>query len=89
MALFGFGRARPGIGERRQVGEWAREACGAGEDVVVKVNEIVCPDPACPGFETCILVMKPGTHTRALKIAKPVAEVTQSDVAELFGAGPL
>lgn len=87
MALFGFGRAKPAEGVRRQVEEWARAACGADAETVIKVNEIVCPDPACPGFETCILVMQPGLRTRAFKVAKPVAEVTQSDVAELFASG--
>lgn len=87
MALFGFGRSRPEDGVRRQVEAWARAACDPGADAVVKVNEIVCPDPACPGYETCILVMLPGARTQAYKIAKPVAEVTQADVLGLFTAG--
>jgi hypothetical protein len=34
-------------------------------------NEIVCPDPACPGTETVILVMVPSRPTRACKVAAP------------------
>ncbi|MCE4224011.1 hypothetical protein HCU64_09630 [Methylobacterium sp. C25] len=80
MALFGFGRPRPGEAERRRIEGWARQAGGYGEAVVVKVNEIVCADPACPGFETVILVMAPGVRSVAGKIAKPLSDVTHEDV---------
>lgn len=81
MALFGFGR-RPPPNERRRVVEgWARAAGGLEATTVVKVNEIVCPDPACPGYETIILVMAPGQRSRAVKIAKPLEEVEDADVA--------
>ncbi|GJE56286.1 MULTISPECIES: hypothetical protein [Methylobacterium] len=90
MALFGFGRPRPGDAERQagreRVAAWAREAGGYGEGVVLKVNEIVCADPACPGFETVILVMAPGQRSVALKIVKPLADVTQDDVARAIRA---
>lgn len=84
MALFGFGRpARvpPDDGHRRQVEAWVREEAGLREADVVKVNEVLCPDPACPGFETVILLMRKGQRTRAVKVAKPVAEVSHADVA--------
>ncbi len=95
MALFGFGRSRPGSGrrgtdhdgERDRVVAWVRAAAGYGETVVVKVNEIVCADPACPGFETVILVMASGERTAARKIAKPLTEITQGDVARAIRAG--
>lgn len=60
---------------------WAREAAGLGGADVVKVNEVLCPDPSCPGYETVILLMQAGRRTRAVKVAKPVAEVTRADVA--------
>ncbi|KQT09187.1 hypothetical protein ASG40_11160 [Methylobacterium sp. Leaf399] len=85
MALFGLGRsARPPAndGPRRRVEAWVRPAAGLDEADVVKVNEILCPDPACPGFETVILIMRPGERTRALKVPKPIAAVTQADVAD-------
>ena len=88
MALFSFGRNRPEDHLRRQVEAWARAACGGGADDVIKVNESVCPDPDCPGYETCILVMSQGMRTRAYKIAKPVAEVTQTDVVSAFASEP-
>ena len=84
MALFGFSRSarnRPDGGHRRQVEAWVREAAGLREADVVKVNEVLCPDPACPGFETVILLMRAGQRTRAVKVAKPLAEVSHADVA--------
>ncbi len=71
MALFGIsrGRARPDDGARAAVAQWARGEGGLGPETVVKVNEIVCADPACPGFETVILIMPPGRRTLAAKVA--------------------
>lgn len=51
------------------------------DDVVVKVNEINCVDPACPGQETIILIMVPGERTRALKIRAPVEEVDAASIS--------
>ena len=81
MGWFGRGRARPDDGTRSRVEAWIREAGEFGPDVVLKLNEIVCADPACPGIETVVLVMRPGTRTQALKIGKPMAEITAEDVA--------
>ncbi len=80
MGLFGFGRTAPSGDRRRIVETWARAAGSLGPATVVKVNEIVCPDPACPGYETIILVMAPGRRSRAVKIAKPVEAVEEADV---------
>ncbi|WP_306437191.1 hypothetical protein [Methylobacterium gnaphalii] len=66
--------------------DWVRETGGYGGAVVVKVNEIVCADPACPGFETIILVMAPGARTVASKIAKPLTDVTHEDVITAISA---
>jgi len=82
VALFGFGR-RPSPADttaRDAILAWTRVAAGLGADAVIKVNEIVCADPACPGMETVLLLMPPGRPTRAVKIAKPMAEVTDDDV---------
>jgi hypothetical protein len=54
-----------------------------GPEDGLTVSEIVCPDPACPGTETVVLVMRPGQRTAALKIAKPLAAVTDDDLAAL------
>ncbi|UMY17775.1 hypothetical protein MMB17_24775 [Methylobacterium organophilum] len=82
MGLLGFRRPRTDEPVRGRIAAWTRAAGGFAEDVVVKVSEIACADPACPGFETVILVQVPGRPTRALKIRRSAAEVTAEAVAE-------
>lgn len=54
----------------------------------VAVSEIVCLDPACPGTETVMLVMAPSMKTRAAKLGKAAAEITEPEVrAALAEAG--
>jgi hypothetical protein len=82
VALFGFGR-RPSPADaavRDAILTWVRAVAGLGAEAVIKVNEIVCADPACPGMETVLLLMPAGGATRAVKISKPMAEVTEDDV---------
>ncbi|WP_349369861.1 hypothetical protein [Salinarimonas sp.] len=75
-----FGRDRPEPEAHGRLKTLAREALALSDDVALAANEIVCADPACPGLETVILVMAPGRRTRALKIGKPLAEVTPQDI---------
>jgi hypothetical protein len=83
MAFLGFGRRREPSDDaaRQRIVAWTRQAIGLPEETVVKVNEILCPDPACPGLETIVLVMPKGRRTRAFKVGKPMAEVSRADVA--------
>jgi hypothetical protein len=60
---------------------WALAILKAEPDTTVSVNEIACRDPACPGVETIILVLRPGQRTRACKIAKAIEDVTETDVS--------
>ena len=68
-----------------RVKEWTRAALGASEETGLAVNEIACTDPACPGLETVILVMEPGVKTRACKVAKGLADVTEQDIVTALG----
>lgn len=52
-------------------------------EAAVTVSEIDCGDPACPGLETIILIMRQGEPTRALKIAKGVDEIEPADIEDL------
>ena len=47
----------------------------------VSVNEIVCNDPGCPGTETVLLIMQPGTRTRAVKLPLAAVDVTDEALA--------
>lgn len=86
MALFGR-RPRPEAEARRRVEAWVRAAGGFGPDTAMTVSEIVCADPACPGFETVILVLAPGRPTRAVKVAGAVDALDEATVAAAVSAG--
>jgi hypothetical protein len=79
--LSAFKRSSPDGAAIERVKGWARMALDL-EDVTLAVNEIVCADPACPGYETVVLIMAPGRKTRALKVQKPVGEVTEQDIRD-------
>lgn len=88
MSLFGRagGRPPPDKDARSRVEAWARSARPFPAGTALRVGELLCPDPACPGLETVILVMVPGARTRACKVAKPLAEVSRADVAAALEA---
>jgi hypothetical protein len=90
LALFGaflrgsFGLPKPDRRAIDQVKAMARDALRASPETAFAVNEIACNDPGCPGIETVILVMEPGCKTRALKVAKPLDEVTEQDIRSVL-----
>lgn len=67
----------------RDLAARARALLGVDESTVLSISEIACGDPACcGGAETVILVMRPGRRTEAAKILRPIADVTDADLAE-------
>jgi hypothetical protein len=62
-----------------QIKRWVRESLSLSEDDAVTVSEVNCREPACPGAETAILVMKVGAPTRMLRISKPLVEIRRGD----------
>lgn len=58
---------------------WCRECLGEAD---LTISEVECADPACPGLETFILVMRPGEATQATKIRKPLVDIARDDVVE-------
>jgi hypothetical protein len=63
-----------------RVRAWCLECLGAAADLTI--SEVECADPACPGLETFILVLRPGEATQAAKIRKPLVEIMREDVEE-------
>ena len=59
----------------------------APDDVAVTVSEIICNDPACPGAETVVLIMRPYHTTKALKFAKGMDEILEVDIVATLEAG--
>jgi hypothetical protein len=73
-----------------RIRDWTRAAWATPDDAVIKVNEIICADPACPGNETVVLVMAPGYRTVACKVQADAAEVTREQIiAAIAAQGPL
>ena len=54
----------------------------ADDDTAVSVSERDCGDPGCGGAQTVVLVMHPRRPTEAVKINKPLEQVTQSDISD-------
>jgi hypothetical protein len=75
-----FGSRTPDSEAVTQVKAWTRLHLRAAPETVLKVNEIACTDPSCPGIETVILVMEPGRKTRAIKVQKPLEDVSEQDI---------
>jgi hypothetical protein len=87
FGLFGKDkRQAAGADAAAQVKRQVRELLDLPENAVIAVNEILCADPACPGTETVILVMKPGEKTRAFKVQMGLAELTEEALAQALSA---
>ncbi|KAF0229449.1 MAG: hypothetical protein FD175_1787 [Beijerinckiaceae bacterium] len=61
---------------------WVSAALGDPAGLDLTISEVDCADPACPGLETFILVLRSGEATQAVKVKKPIAEITEADVVE-------
>jgi hypothetical protein len=60
----------------------ARTAINAGDETVVSVSERDCGDPGCGGARTIVLIMNPGRPTVAVKIDKPLEQITQTELCD-------
>ena len=84
MGLFRLGRSKENLSSEvsRRIAALARQLLDLGEDDAVTVSQIDCGDPACEGgAETFILVMRKGQRTKAVKVSKAMAYVSDDDVA--------
>ena len=61
----------------RELKVHARTVINADDDTVVSISDRDCGDPGCCGVQTMVLVT-----TEAVKIDKPLEQVTQSDLSE-------
>ena len=84
-----FRREAPDRESAERIKGWVRTALALPEDAAVTVSEIACTDPACPGQETVILVMRPGEPTRAAKSRGSLVVQTRPMIAAaLASLGP-
>jgi hypothetical protein len=83
-----FRPTRPDPDDVARVKAWVTVALALGDEDAVTVSEIACNDPACPGLETVILVMRKGERTRAFKAKGSLVVQTRPAVeAALAAAG--
>jgi hypothetical protein len=85
MSLFRLGRRRESSTSEasKRIAALARQVLSLGEEDAVTVSQIDCGDPACEGgAETFILVMRKGQRTKAAKISRAMAYVSDDDVAD-------
>ncbi|MCZ8258883.1 MAG: hypothetical protein O9333_01975 [Beijerinckiaceae bacterium] len=83
MALFGgpFRKKPPRDADAlERVRGWCLASLGPAADLTI--SEVECADPACPGLETFILVMRPGEAIQAAKVRKPLVEIDESDIRD-------
>jgi hypothetical protein len=82
-----FGRRRSAPGRAAAVKAWVAERLGLGEADLVTVAELACREPGCPPVETVVTVHRPSGARLDRRLHKPLAEVSEADVATAF-AGP-
>jgi hypothetical protein len=77
---------RPGIG-RDQINDAAlavvqlvRDILNVDADTVVSIARHHCGNPSCRDAETTVLLMRPKSPTRSIRIAKPLEAITEPDV---------
>lgn len=61
---------------------WVETALDHPLGLDLTISEVECADPACPGLETFILVMRAGEATQVVKVKKPIAGIEEADVVE-------
>ncbi|MFO1146947.1 MAG: hypothetical protein U1E62_01120 [Alsobacter sp.] len=81
-----FRQPRQDPEDAARVKGWVREILSLGEADSVAVNEIACTDPACPGLETVILVMRAGEKTAACKSAGSLVVQTRPMIEKALAA---
>lgn len=80
--ILGLGRTKID-GSASRVKNLVRSHFALGDDATLMVTELRCHEDGCPDVETVIAVMRANAGRVSWKIAKPMAEITESDVATL------
>jgi hypothetical protein len=65
-----------------QLKEHARTVINADDDTVVSVSERDCGDPGCGGARTIVLIMHPRRPTEAVKIDKPLEQISRTELSD-------
>ena len=66
----------------RELKEHARTIINVDDETLVTISEHDCSDAGCGGARTIVLIMHPRRPTEAVKIDKPLEQITQTDLSE-------
>ena len=62
-----------------------KDAFQLHEDTLLNLAELRCHEPGCPPVETVITARAQDATVRDWRIGKPIAEITEADIALLTG----
>lgn len=78
-----FDRKRPDADAVRKVKAFVTERFDLPETTTLAVAELRCHEPGCPPIETVVTARDAEGGTQNWRIAKPVNDITESDVETL------
>jgi hypothetical protein len=80
-----FRASVPGRSARiRQIKDQVTKTLELTEESTVLVTELMCREKGCPPVETVIAVLRNSARKLQFKVHKPVLDVTEDDLAELY-----
>ncbi|WP_262386606.1 hypothetical protein [Roseobacter fucihabitans] len=80
-----FDNSRPNPDAITRVKAQFTEAFELPEDTMLSLAELRCHEPDCPPIGTVIVARAQGSGMREWRIGKPIAEITEADIAPLTG----
>ena len=76
-----FDNSRPDPDTIARVKALFTEAFELPEDTMLSLAELRCHEPDCPPIETVIVARAQDAGMREWRIGKPIAEITEADIA--------
>lgn len=78
-----FNNAQPDSDAIARVKTLFTEAFQLPDDTILSLAELRCHEPGCPPIETVITARVQDADMRDWRIGKPIAEITEADIALL------
>ena len=78
-----FNRKRPDANVLRNLKKIVARQFKLPDDTTLSVAELNCHEPGCPPTETVITARSPDGTTTDWRVAKPVADIQETDINKL------
>ena len=78
-----FERKRPNRTSTENLKKMVSGHFGLSENDFVSISELNCLEAGCPSKETVVSIHLSSGETKCLKVQKPVAEISSSDIENL------